>query len=327
MRLACIVRVYNEVTTGHAYRFFNHCGEWGADAVLVLDDCSTDGTADYAKLFTPYVWVREKHEGRTREMDASVFLIERAKELGVEYILFMDCDEVLTRGAGKIIREKCLPMMDRNDFSALNFTTYSLWRTPRYRRWDQLWDCEYRFPRLWKNKDLKYDDPGPNQLHAMQAPPQVYRHWYIAHDSDLAILHYAYASVDKIRDRFKHYVNIDGKRIGFYPRLVDESSLVLEWIPDCRYPVDLIPKPEDEVYIRTPEEDYRLIGEGIGTACWKNRPIEEQDLFWEARAHSEEVRRKTIFERGGRHFVFPTIIPEAEIPEWLARWHGGALSF
>ena len=305
MRLVAIVRMYNEIKTGHAKRFFEHWKEWGADALLVLDDCSDDGTYELAKQFTPYVWRRIERYTRFREMENSIFLIERCTDIGADYILFMDADEVLTKGAGELIKNKWLSIMDQSDFSALNFTTYSLWKTPRYRRWDSLWDCEMRFPRIWKNKDLHYEVPGPNQLHALQAPLQVYRHWYPVPDQELAILHYAYASQKDIEDRFQHYVEIDGKHIGWYPRIMDETGLVLERIPNDRYPLDLVPGHESEYYPGMSLETVHKICEAIGKACWKDRPIEEIDTWWESTRHTEEVRTKLVFERPGRDFIFP----------------------
>jgi len=289
MKMAAIVRVYNEMITGHAQRFFAHWQEWGADELFVLDDHSDDGTAEYARKFTPHVWVREQRYGRNREKENTVFLLDRVNEVGAEYILFMDCDDILSRGAGQRLRDYWLPTMDKQNFSSLVFTSYNLWRKPRWRRVDSMWACEDQFYRLWKNEGLKFDVIEDKQMHAPPAPPQVFRYWTIVPHDDITFLHYAYADLYRLRERFLHYAHLDGKRIGMYARIIDESSLMLERVPDERFPEDLVPGPDQEEYLRTPMDDLHYLSLSVGRACWKDKPIEERTEWWECAERNKRI--------------------------------------
>lgn len=305
IRLACIVRVYNEMG-GHAQRFFTHAKDWGLDALLVLDDASTDDSAKYAQQFTPYVWIRETHYGMEREQENSEFLLKKAQEFGAEYILFMDCDEVLTRGADKVLKE-AMDYMDANNMSGMTTDLYTLWRTERYRRWDMLWDCRNRFIRLWKNENLSYDIiKEGTQLHAKQAPPQVWRYWLPGNDKRLAILHYAFSSREKIVGRFQEYARIDGKRIAQYTRFLDESFLITERIPDERYPEDLIPGPEHEDFslgFNEHMENWHILCSALGYACWHNMPVAEDGNWWYSYQETAKLK-EALFNEKGRRFVF-----------------------
>ena len=47
-KVVCIVQIYNEIERGNLYRFFKYVSPV-VDEIVVYDDCSTDGSFEYAK--------------------------------------------------------------------------------------------------------------------------------------------------------------------------------------------------------------------------------------------------------------------------------------
>ena len=78
-KIVCIVQIYNEIEKGNLERFFKYISPV-VDEVVVYDDCSTDGSFEYALKTTPHV-IRGSKNDFAAEINHKILLLEYALEL------------------------------------------------------------------------------------------------------------------------------------------------------------------------------------------------------------------------------------------------------
>src|ERR1700743_953510 len=93
-KIVCICPVYNEIEKGNLQRFFTYAKPL-VNAIVVYDDCSTDGSYEYALQHTPHV-IRGIKNDFANELNHRQQMLAWAIELGADFILSLDADEVLT---------------------------------------------------------------------------------------------------------------------------------------------------------------------------------------------------------------------------------------
>lgn len=287
-RLVGFVRTYNEVGRDYFDKFFDQAKTWGLDALFVLDDCSTDGTVAAVRKHTPYVWVRDRNRGKHYEIENMMFLVDRCKEVGAQWMLWMDIDEVLTRNAGEIMK-RLMEEGDKQGWSSVYFPEYNLWKTPRWRRRDMGWSCSTGWARLWKNDGIMFFEQG-NAVgaHLQLWPRCLDRNSF--RTEEVAVLHYGYASKENLDTKWEEYTRLDSRRLFLYTRMLDETNLLLQRLPDEIFPEALIPKPEDEEYPRWMENDLHRIAEVMGRCAWTMRPLVEADFLQNVYQETQQIK-------------------------------------
>jgi len=287
-RLVGFVRTYNEVERDYFNQFFDQAKTWGLDALFVLDDCSTDGTVAAVRKHTSYVWVRDRNRGKHYEIENMMFLVDRCKEVGAQWMLWMDIDEVLTRNAGEIMG-RLMEEGDKQDWSSIYFPEYNLWKTPRWRRRDMGWSCSMGWARLWRNDGIMFFEQG-NAVgaHLQLWPRCLDRNSF--RTEEVAVLHYGYASKENLDTKWEEYTRLDSRRLFLYTRMLDETNLLLQRLPDEIFPEALIPKPEDEDYPRWMENDLHRIAEVMGRCAWTMRPLVEADFLQNVYQETQQIK-------------------------------------
>ena len=96
-KVVCVSQIYDELRKGNLERFVKYVMPL-IDALVVYDDGSTDGSADYLRQFTPHV-IRSEQNAFDREIEHKKLLLERALELKPDFVFYLDADEVFAAGA------------------------------------------------------------------------------------------------------------------------------------------------------------------------------------------------------------------------------------
>jgi glycosyltransferase involved in cell wall biosynthesis len=287
-RLVGFVRTYNEVGRDYFDQFFDQAKTWGLDALFVLDDCSTDGTVAAVRKHTKYVWVRDHNHGKHYEIQNMMFLVDRCKEVGAQWMLWMDIDEVLTNRAGEIMK-RLMEEGDKQDWSSVYFPEYNLWKTPRWRRRDMGWSCSTGWARLWRNDGVMFYDQAANVgAHLQLWPRCLDRNSF--RTEEVAVLHYGYASKENIDAKWEEYTRLDSRRLFLYTRILDETNLVLQALPNSIFPAGLEPGPEDDMFPRWTEKDLDRIAEVIGRCGWTMRPLVEADFLQTVYQETQQIK-------------------------------------
>ncbi|TNF01285.1 MAG: glycosyltransferase [Bacteroidetes bacterium] len=223
MNIVCIVQVYNEIVTGHLKEFFDENSAL-FDGIVVYDDGSTDGSYEYCLEKATKV-IRSASNDFKKELRHKKQLITEAEDLGAEFIVSLDADEILVMDREKL--ESYCRWLAESGVDAISVDFINLWRSSNYKRVDSLFD-EYKPVKIWKHKPGS--DPYPNIVDKLHQPlhPQYLEN--IVHRDDVKLLHTGFSTEERILRKFLVY-RAHGQRGFELMRFIDESDLKLEKVP------------------------------------------------------------------------------------------------
>lgn len=219
-KIVCICQVYNELEKGNLQRFFKYVRP-AVDYIIIYDDCSTDGSYEYALQNTSYV-IRGVKNDFSDEISHRQKMIEEALKLNPDFILWLDADEVLTKGAPQKLQELCA-YCDKNRLDGLNLKELNLWRSSTWRRTDSYYDDGW-FTRLWKVKPGIGFAKAKKGLHQSLVPPNIVK---IRRANNLAVLHYGFASEKSLSYKYLIYKSHGQRGYKMLDRIISEESLEL----------------------------------------------------------------------------------------------------
>lgn len=211
-----------------------------SDNIVIYDDGSTDGTYEVllnAQENAPpgreVFIIRSDENDFKNEIVHKQILLDRALEIGSDWIMWLDADELIEAGGHKMCpdgRKKIRTLMDDVSIDGWSFHEINLWRSDRFYRMDSQFN-DGMFVRMWRNNGrLKYDSrPG---LHQRQYPLGVDK----VRDSDIQILHYGFASDEAILRKY-HTYKAHGQTGWALDRIINEDTLRVrrvnpEWFRD-----------------------------------------------------------------------------------------------
>lgn len=229
------LQVYNEIRKGNLHRFVNHIFQH-VDEVVVYDNGSTDGTYELLYSRTPHI-IRGCKNEFYNEIHKKQKLLELALSLNPDFILWLDCDEVLAKGLD--VQYICTKMIDMK-VDGVGLPEINLWLSKRWKRVDNLY-ADGIFVRLWridKNKSIYF--PLENGLHKRQYPAGIE---HVVNIMDCPVIHYGFSDYNNLAHKFFTY-----RRYGQrgYPllRILSEdekdNSLKVEKVDESIFPVDLL---------------------------------------------------------------------------------------
>jgi glycosyltransferase involved in cell wall biosynthesis len=197
MKIVAFIQMYNEASKGNLERCLKNCKQW-ADEIVIYDDASTDNSVAVAKKYTKYI-IQGVVNDFCRELAHKQQLLEYAFTLDPDWIMWVDCDEILDR-AGTLGGLRRLAEEALADVDAFSFHQTNLWRGQTYYRVDTLFDIGW-FVRLWRvQQGLEFFvEEG---LHRTLYPKNIKN----VVKSDIRVIHYG----------FWHYKNTL-KHIGAMP--------------------------------------------------------------------------------------------------------------
>lgn len=220
MKIIAIVQLYNELESGFLEQFCKFNAEY-FDEIIAYDDGSTDGTGGYCINNGFHVISSSKNDFKSEVAHKST-LIEKADQLGADFIVSLDADEILVTTREKL-ESLCLKL-DRDNLDGLSSNFINLWRSNCYKRVDSLFD-NYKPVKLWKHKkNVKPFSDDASGLHQRLYPIYVESFEY---DESLVVLHTGFSKIEHILDKFVRYRKLG--QSGFeLMRFIDESNLELE---------------------------------------------------------------------------------------------------
>ena len=146
MKLIAFIQMYNEVEKGNLVRCLENCRQW-ADEICIYDDGSTDNSVEIASQYTSHI-IRGETNCIIRELYHKQELLDYALTLSPDWIMWIDCDEILDRNATQGGLRNWANYADP-DVDAFTFHELNLWRSQTYARTDSLFNNGW-FCRLWR---------------------------------------------------------------------------------------------------------------------------------------------------------------------------------
>lgn len=152
--------MYNEMSRGYLIRCLENCKKWATD-IVIYDDASTDDSIQVAKNYTEHI-IKGKENCWERQLYHKQELLDYClKNINPEWIMWIDCDEILDKdacegGLLQFCQDNLNNLMDGYGFQQIN-----LWRGESYYRKDSYFYrekmnsiCDWGwFCRLWRVKD------------------------------------------------------------------------------------------------------------------------------------------------------------------------------
>ncbi len=228
-KIICICQVYNEIEKGNLKRFFEYTKPLVND-IIIYDDGSTDGSFEYALDQTPYV-IRGAKNSFKDEISHRQMMLEKAKALKADFILWLDADEVLSNSTKAKLQELCNFCVS-NNYDGIALHELNIWRSSTWRRIDSLFDDGW-FNRIWRvTPELSFGEIKQG-LHQDLFPPTIKK---VYQTDKISVLHYGFSNELNLSFKYLTYRKHGQKGYEMLDRLISEEKLKLEKIPNELFP-------------------------------------------------------------------------------------------
>jgi glycosyltransferase involved in cell wall biosynthesis len=232
--------MYNEVEKGNLVRCLNNCKKW-ADDIFIYDDASTDNSVEVAKQYTNKIIYGEKNN-IYQELSHKQQLLEFALQYNPDWIMWIDCDEILDRTATNGgLRSLCY-LGDIQKIDAFQFHEVNLWRGESYARLDTFMNIGW-FVRLWKvTPNIRFD--VIDGVHKRLYPITIEK----AEKVTMQVIHYGFCNYKNMMVKIgAHLFNkkqlIENASTNW---ILNESNLRCYKVPLEWFPKENIPEKESE---------------------------------------------------------------------------------
>lgn len=294
-RIVCIAQIFNEMRRGNLERFIEHITPL-VDAVVVYDDGSTDGSYEYLLSHTPHVF-RSPRNDFADEARHKKLLLEEARRLNPDFILWLDADEVLASEDPEDLQRACAWSEARN-LDGVELHEINLWRSYSWKRLDSAFDLGW-FVRLWRvTPEIRWETLAKG-LHQPPYPSSIRT---VDRYPDLKVLHYGFANECNLAHKYLGYRAHGQRGYDMLDRLVSEEQLALEKVPASEIPVDLRqddPKPTPLSFAQSLSYVERLRDEvfrpGISIVCLIYKSVELARFVHEQVLRYTDMRDKEFF--------------------------------
>lgn len=244
VKIVAFIQMYNESTLGNLVRCLENCKQW-ADEIVIYDDASTDDSVEVARRYTEHI-ILGKVNNHSAELEHKQELLEYALKLQPDWIMWIDCDEILDRDATMGgLRELAENALDNEDAFAMQ--ELNLWRSESWGRSDSLFEKGW-FVRLWRVKSPMYFNVLGG-VHLRLFPITI----KVTVQSSFRVIHYGFADYKKMM-----------VKIGAHQFTKEQlvANATTNWIlneTDCRcYLVSDSVFPEENVPTRTWPKPHQI---------------------------------------------------------------------
>lgn len=189
------------------------------DAMLIVDDASTDETADVCASYGRARVIRRPEPSFGNEVALRAFCWTEAVRTGAEWILAVDADEIFEDR----MKREVDAMLARADVDGWTFRLYDFWGSRDHYRDDRFWQA-HRHPRpfLVRNTGARprwRDTP----LHCGRLPLNAVDPSRVAH-SRIRLKHLGWANAAEHQAKYEHYMRSDPQ--GAYGVLAQYASIL-----------------------------------------------------------------------------------------------------
>ena len=217
---------------GNLRRCLNNCKKW-ADDIVIYDDCSTDDSVAVAREYTEHIILGNENKDTVNETSHKQQLLEYSRKLNPDYLMWIDCDEILDR---KAVNGGLRGFCEKGGL-AYSFQEITFWRGERYARNDNFMKDSW-FVRLWKmTSELGFKIE--NKPHAKLFPINI-KNW---EKTDIKVLHYGFRNYKDswIKCGINNYTKEEVLlRVPDNP-IISEENLSVYRVPDNWYPEENLP--------------------------------------------------------------------------------------
>jgi glycosyltransferase involved in cell wall biosynthesis len=192
------------------------------DAIVLLDDCSTDNTLEIVrslskecnieKIIEKKVWHRDEPGDRNA-------LLSAGRKLGGTHFIMLDADELLTANFQNddFLRKKILSLLPGEKIK-LNLIT--LWRTPyKYRYDDSVWTNNYGCFIFCDNKKCFYSSEF---IHTSRIPRNLEGKENVIEGYEKGLLHFQFVNWENLKIKQYWYKCLE--RIRMPEKSIDEIN-------------------------------------------------------------------------------------------------------
>jgi glycosyltransferase involved in cell wall biosynthesis len=234
MKILAFLQMHNEVESGNLVRCLDNCKRW-ADDIVIYDDASTDSSIEVASKYTTHI-LRGAVNNIREELFHKQQLLQYALTLQPDWIMWLDCDEILdrngTNGGLRKLAESASP-----DIQAFGFAELQLWRSETYYRTDGLFSTQ-RFIRLWRVV------PDMNIATAVGLDlPSYPRHIKKFTNSVINVIHYHFCDYKRMlwHAGLGNASREELQKIALNHFIIDERPCVCKKVPIDWFPAENIP--------------------------------------------------------------------------------------
>lgn len=231
-KIICIAQEYNELEKGNLKRFLKFVLPL-VDDLIIFDDGSTDKSYEYLKRIGIHL-IHYKENDFINEINHKRLLLEKAKKLGANFVLWLDIDEILTNITKKDLYNLCLDMIE-HDIDGLSMHEINIWRSGTWQRMDSLYNIGW-FVRLWKITEQTVFPIDKKGLHQQQYPSSLKN---VVKTFQVSVLHYGFSSEKNLAYKYLTYKAFGQKGYNMLDRLINEEKLELKKVPKKSFPKQL----------------------------------------------------------------------------------------
>lgn len=168
-----------------------------ADAIIVLDDASTDNTKAIVQLLAEELRIKKiltrKISSRENGSESGncQTLLEAGREIGGTHFIVLDADEMLTANCmhNNFLRNKILSLKPGEK---INMCLINLWRSPQHYRFDKsIWTWQYGGIIFCDNGTCSYND---SWLHSSRIPTNLFGKTYTIPGYKHGFLHFQFVN-------------------------------------------------------------------------------------------------------------------------------------
>ncbi len=202
------------------------------DAAVILDDASTDGTADLFRRQMeqhgiPLLFQRNSQPGFHNEIALRKQVWNLAVSTDPDWLLFLDADEMFEERARRELRS----LLSDSRWDAYSFRLYDLWDEQHYRE-DQYWRAHWYYRHFLLRYQPEYEYEWSEQpLHCGRVPKNVAG--FPGTISQLRVKHYGWSDPAARRRKYEFYTTRDPEGrwglTGQYQSILDPAPNLIPW--------------------------------------------------------------------------------------------------
>ncbi|MCF8567607.1 glycosyltransferase family 2 protein [Alicyclobacillus tolerans] len=231
-RLTAIMQVRNEANR-YLSRVLENLSAF-CDDIVIVDDASTDNTADVCKSFPKVTKLVTSNESRfQREWELRTILWQAVSELEPDWVIAVDADELYEQR----MQTEVSRLINQDQFDWIGFRFYDFWGCETHYRDDEHWNIHRRHTMTLARYFHTYPYFYPKMEHHVPRLPLTYSALPGFH-SDVRVKHLGWAGdADERFSKYLRYKERDPNgqwgSLAHYESILDPKPNLVAWEDDA----------------------------------------------------------------------------------------------